>query len=193
MMVEELTMAKNNPADMNHTERMSWLAGDLHSASGVAKADKVLELIKHEWLDVLAIRDMAVDAVEILVSPCLHRRLYPSPEQSGEAHTAQLTWATLIQRYRTDEGSPFLHIRFATRENYDGLMKRISAEYGDNNLAEVKASDLGAMYERWSEGGKVGHVHALIGMVRTLVNFGSTVLKNEQCDRLAVPLHRMRA
>jgi hypothetical protein len=191
-------MAKD-PANMSHSERMTWLAGELNSSSGVSKADKVLDLIKHEWLDVLAIRDIAArrsgdtsPAPTMPTAPSDPKSSSP-PQSQNEGRALGLTWASLADRYRTDEGSPFLHIRYATRENYDAIIKRILAERGEERLANVKASDIGLMYERWTEGGKLAMAHALIGMVRTLINYGAAVLKDAECERLAVPLHRMRA
>src|SRR4051812_5895425 len=99
-MIEEV-MAKD-PANMTHTERMSWLASELHSASGVPKADKVLELIKHEWLDVLAIRDMAArrtgdsSPAPTMPAPVLEQK----SSVSSTPNEPELTWASLAEKYR---------------------------------------------------------------------------------------------
>jgi hypothetical protein len=102
------------------------------------------------------------------------------------------TMRKLIKCYRTDRDSPYQKLRYATRLHYDVLCKRIKKDMGDLCLSSIKAREL----KHWNESVvAVGHLpmsHALIGMVRTLVNFGATILENEECERLAAMLHKMR-
>lgn len=99
--------------------------------------------------------------------------------------------AQLIAAYRTDKDSTYRKLRYRSRLNYDDLCKRIERDYGQVKLKTIKARALKRGHEDWSASG-VHMAHSLVGMLRTLVNFGATILEDEQCERLAVLLHRMK-
>lgn len=99
----------------------------------------------------------------------------------------------LIRDYQTDKVSGFRKLRPATRENYIRLCNRIDFDKGEIDLRSVKYRDLVAWHQDWSEdGNKVAMGHALVGMLRTLIGFGATILEDAQCERLCGVLHRMR-
>jgi hypothetical protein len=99
--------------------------------------------------------------------------------------------ASLVHIYRTDERSPFLQIRYKTREHYSVLIKRIVTDCGDGTLAELKAQDIQRLYEAWIERGN-SIAHHLVTMLRMLFGFGATILQDRECERLSVILHNMR-
>lgn len=102
------------------------------------------------------------------------------------------TVASLARCYRTDLDSPYRKVRFHTRQYYDRLCSRITKDNGDMLLSSIKARNVLRWHEDWSAEGKVSMAHALMGMWRTLVNFGATFLEDAECERLSAALHRMR-
>jgi hypothetical protein len=57
----------------------------------------------------------------------------------------------------------------------------------------LKTQDIQRLYDDWTEGGtkKLPMGHALITMLRGLINFGVVRLANGECERLSVVLHNM--
>jgi len=62
---------------------------------------------------------------------------------------------------------------------------------GDKIVGEIEAKDLLLTHQIWTARG-LTMANALIGMLRTLANFGGTILKDTGADRLSLVLHRMR-
>lgn len=98
----------------------------------------------------------------------------------------------LISSYQTDRDSPFKKKRFHTRRYYLTLCKRLGVDFGSWELERIKARDLLHWNEQIIESGHTPMAHALVGMMRTLVNFGATILEDPQCERLSSMLHKMR-
>ncbi len=101
------------------------------------------------------------------------------------------TIGALISCYRADEKSTYSKLRFRTRENYDGLLKRITEDFGDEKLALLKKEDLQRIREKWIATGKPVMAHSLISMLRILVNYGATILEDGECVRLSFLLRNM--
>ncbi len=59
-------------------------------------------------------------------------------------------------------------------------------------IAETKARMVLRWHEAWGANGKVAMGHSCVGMLRTLVNFGATILDCEHCERLSGVLHKMK-
>jgi hypothetical protein len=103
------------------------------------------------------------------------------------------TLRSLMERYRHDPVSNFAKLEFCTRRYYDRLMGQLERPHGDCLISEVKGRDVHEWHQQWTEGGKkVSMGHALVGMLRTLVNFGDAMLDDTHCSRLATVLHKMR-
>ena len=100
----------------------------------------------------------------------------------------------LIYSYQHDTDSSYRKLRHHSRQSVDYLCKRLKADHGNELLSDIKARHLLRWHEEWTgaEGKKLTMAHALIGMIRTLVNFGATILECEQSERLASVMHRMR-
>lgn len=98
----------------------------------------------------------------------------------------------LIDAYQKDKDSPYRKLRYATRVYYDALCKRLIKDFGSYNVDEIKAREL----RRWHEGFEAeGHIpmgHSCVGMLRTILTFGSTILEDDRCKLLRVTLHDMR-
>lgn len=102
------------------------------------------------------------------------------------------TLRSLIASYQTDKDSPYRKLRFNTRGNYDSLTKRIEHDRGNEFVSEIKGRTLLRWHEDWSAGGKVAMAHSLMGMVRTLMTFGATILDDENCVKVKTLLHSMK-
>jgi hypothetical protein len=99
---------------------------------------------------------------------------------------------SLIHCYETDPDSPYHKIRFRTRENYGSLTRRLARDGGELVVKDMNARGMLRLYEGWTSAGHVAMSHSLVGMCRTLFNFGATILEDAECERMAGVLHRMR-
>lgn len=103
------------------------------------------------------------------------------------------TWSGLIECYRTDMDSTYRTIRYYTRSRYDCELERIKREHGEDRLAEANAKVfIGWHRERKGAGNHVASAHTMIGMLRTVVGFGATMLEDKQCQRLRDILRGLR-
>lgn len=102
------------------------------------------------------------------------------------------TLTGLCQSYQTDKDSKFKALRYATRDYYTTLMRRIKTDHGDDDLRDIRAREILSWHAKWSDKSGVSMAHALVGMMRTLFGFGATYLESEECERLSVVMHRMR-
>jgi hypothetical protein len=160
--------------------------GDLRSPTTVADID---EIVRH----LLETRKIAVS---------IHGDAGAAPEApssasggatGAQAETSNWTVRDLIDRYRTDERSPYQKLRYRSKENYGSLIKRIAEDCGDHKLADLKTADIQGFYEVWKEDGKkIPMAHGLATILRALINFGAATLQNSECERLSVVLHNMR-
>ncbi len=86
-------------------------------------------------------------------------------------------------------------MRFQTRSNYDYYLRRIAQDCGNSLLAQIDSQYISDLHERWKSGGKGENIyfaHSLVTMLRGLFNFGAVHLKDPQCERLSMVLHRMK-
>lgn len=102
------------------------------------------------------------------------------------------TIEALAQSYRTDPDSPYHKKRYVTRKHYDKLIEKIVDTHGGEMIANVKGRTVLRWYEDWSAGGKIAMGHAVVGMLRTIINFGVTMLESDDCVRLSATLSKMR-
>jgi len=99
----------------------------------------------------------------------------------------------LIDAYKTDPDSSFHKLRFHSRQNYTSLMSRLERDCGATDVAELKARTLLRLHEGWvGAGNHVAMAHSLVGMLRTLTTFGTTILEDAECARLSGVLSKMR-
>lgn len=102
------------------------------------------------------------------------------------------TWSSLIACYRTDEDSTYRTLRYKSRQHYDQLCKTLEKDIGSDRIRELGARRVKRLHEAWTAGGKVAIGHSLIGMVRTVLTFGATILECQDCRAAKVLLHDMR-
>jgi hypothetical protein len=99
---------------------------------------------------------------------------------------------SLIMAYKNDPDSPYHKKRYVTRKYYDRLLGTLSDRHGSEMIADIKGRTVLRWHEEWSSNGRVAMGHALVGMLRTIVNFGITILESEECERLGLILSKQR-
>lgn len=100
---------------------------------------------------------------------------------------------SLIACYQTDPVSNYVtSLTHKVRENYDSLLKRLLEDRGSARIAEIRFRDLKEWHLDWVSGGHVSMAHSLVSMLRTLIRFGSTILEDEACIKVAVILSGMK-
>jgi hypothetical protein len=108
------------------------------------------------------------------------------------------TLKSLAECYQTDKDSNFRTLRFKTREHYETLLKKILSEHGDKNVKDIRARDVKGWHQAWmapndeGQAPKITMAHGVVGMLRTIINFGFTYLECKECERLSGVLHNMR-
>lgn len=113
------------------------------------------------------------------------------------------TIESLIRCYQTDPDSTYQNLRYKTRLSYDALCARltndvvtdehgIEAKIGQTTLAYITARKVLRWHKMWAAGGKTSMGHSLIGMLRTLLTFGATILNDQDCRAAKMMLHDMR-
>lgn len=108
----------------------------------------------------------------------------------------------LIVCYQTDPDSAYQKLRYKTRENYGSLLNILEngrkgerdkvPGHGDQVVADIKARNVLRWHEEWSAGGRTAIGHSMVGMLRTLVGFGTTILDDKGCRAVKALLHDMR-
>lgn len=98
----------------------------------------------------------------------------------------------LVDAYQRDKDSPYRKLRYATRVYYDTLCRRLIKDMGADIVGEIKARDLRRWHEKFEAEGKIPMGHSCVGMLRTILTFGSTILEDDKCKLLRVTLHDMR-
>lgn len=102
------------------------------------------------------------------------------------------TIEALAHAYRTDEDSPYHKKRYVTRKHYDKLVEKIVNEHGHERVADMKGRMVKRWHDDWTADGKIALGHALVGMLRTLINFGSSMMDDDDCARLSAKMSDMR-
>jgi hypothetical protein len=102
------------------------------------------------------------------------------------------TLKQLIEHFCDDPDSPFHNLQYQVRVNHRRLLARISREYGDCQLRNVRTRNLMAWHKAWKSGGKIAIAHALVARLRVLFRFGATLLEDGECIRLLNILSRTR-
>ena len=122
---------------------------------------------------------------------------------AGGAEAVQLvsfdgTLSGLIRCYRTDPDSTYHKLRYHVRRNYDYKLKRLDAKLGDKTMAEFKGRMFNRWYDEWAAPDKtdgrpkLDMAHAMISMLRTVFNFGATIIEDPDCERIGRLLHGLR-
>ena len=169
--------------------------GRAWSPSVVSRADKILELIGEEYLDVKALRNRAASRHEITDATPLFSagesdavRPESKPQNSGFAGT----FPDLATAYQTNKKSLYHRKRFNTRRHYDKLISHLVEDIGPLDLVSLKGSKIDEIYDGYAREGKIATAHAMVGMLRTIIHFGANEYHDDACERLSVILHSKR-
>jgi hypothetical protein len=112
---------------------------------------------------------------------------------------------TLMQTYRSDPISGFYKLEYCTRRYYNRLMDQLARTWwiaedsydchcaAFTDISTINGRRVFSWHRQWTGGDqKISMGHALVGMLRTLVNFGDYALDDKDCERVANILHKMR-
>jgi hypothetical protein len=102
------------------------------------------------------------------------------------------TIKTLAQCYQTDPDSPYHKVRYVSRRYYNVLLEKLIGGHGHELISDIKARHALRWYEEWSKDGKLTMGHSMMGMLRTIINFGMTILEDGECARLSAVLSKMK-
>lgn len=109
------------------------------------------------------------------------------------AEAVPMTLSGLIEAYKTDPVSGWRRIRYHSRVNQEGLLRRLVAAYGDRELSSIRARDILAWHQGWcGDENKTAMAHAFMGKLRTIMAYGTVFLENDECTRLCLILNKMR-
>lgn len=103
------------------------------------------------------------------------------------------TISALANCYQTDPDSPYHKVRYVSRRYYAVLLDRLVSGHGHELIADIKGRHALRWYEEWSHNDtKPTMGHQMMGMLRTIVNFGMTILEDGECARLSAVLSKMK-
>jgi hypothetical protein len=103
------------------------------------------------------------------------------------------TLKALINCYQTDPDSGYHKKQFAVRKNHDTLYRRLTDDYGREQIADIKARLIIAWNKVWTNDGvKLATGDAFRGRLRELFSFGATILEDPECERLCGVMSNMR-
>jgi hypothetical protein len=91
----------------------------------------------------------------------------------------------LTERYLTDLRSPYHSLRHATRTNYGYLLKPVRKHFGPYLLRDLRLRHFEEFYNEYVEEGHIAMGNGAITMARNIATFGTTVLRDEECQRLS--------
>jgi len=98
----------------------------------------------------------------------------------------------LIDAYQKDKDSPYRKLRYQTRVYYDTLCRRLAKDLGSYMIREITGRELRRWHGGFEQSGKIPMGHACVGMLRTLLTFGATILEDKECREVRMTLHDMR-
>jgi hypothetical protein len=150
-------------------------------------------------------RDMARDFAEIARLAAKYNLVVGAPGSASSPNQSQAepnvvrpssmydgTFSGLISCYRTHEKSPFHQLKHSVSINYGRALKRLERDIGDERVADWNAPTIQSHYNHWADGGKIAIGHDMIGKLRLLCSFGTTVLDDDACIKVSTILGNMR-
>ncbi len=160
------------------------LAADLKSPDVVASIDTAIDKLRE-------LRALAASLHGTAAAGALNQT---SAETSSQTPLRpRKTFGALIERYQTDERSSYRNVRHNTRESYNRKLKRLMDDCSTYTPSDLNRSNIAGLYVKWTNDGKTpGMGHALVTAMRVVVNYGATVLEDEDWARVSVVLRHMR-
>lgn len=171
--------------------RFTVLAAEIASPQVVAAIDRALEENELERIELIDFRKVAVRLHGDPSATATSAEETPI-ELINKPDTFNLKVADLIARYKTTEESGYSKLRFRTRENYDGVLRRLERDLGREQIKNLDRDRIWAAYEEWAEGGHITMAYSIVRMLRQLVIFGARTLKSKECRDLRFTLSEMK-
>lgn len=111
-----------------------------------------------------------------------------------EEHPFDGTLGGLIDCYGTDPDSTYRQLRYKTRVDTDRRLRRVAREHRATKIEDINGRVLRAWHKAWlgPDGKHIAMAHSLIGVIRTVIRFGKTILEDEECTRVASLLSDMK-
>ena len=179
-----------------NTKAGKFFASLTEATLTVKELDDLLLEIGHQWVLAYTHRQHRAQIEGDTTPP-------PPAPVAPETYWAKVTAAAsntvvvptvdaLIDRYLSDEGSPFHALRYPTRVFYGGQAKRISEEIGPSKLADLNSDIVEEKRLAWVGQSGEPMANSLISILRIIINYGAKVLKDKECQRLAGSIKGMR-
>src|ERR1700722_7407583 len=92
---------------------------------------------------------------------------------------------SLIELYKTDPRSGYANLGFSARKNYECNCRKIDSEHGNLAVRNITNDDLINWHKEWVQRGPSSAVK-LVMTLRQVMHFGEAVLKDKECERVAV-------
>lgn len=105
---------------------------------------------------------------------------------------------SLVNCYQADPDSTYRKLRFKVRKNTDGVLRRIVAAHGHEDLGDIKGRTILGWHRKWTGGDdvtvgpKIAMGSSFVGQLRTLLTFGRSILECQECVRLGAVMHDLR-
>jgi len=96
------------------------------------------------------------------------------PRRAATAKSGTIAW--ILDRYQTDEDSPYRDLRASSRKAYDESIAITRRTVGERVLASVDGSDLRRWYKEWSRNGEnPRRAYGCIQILRIVLSYGVTI------------------
>lgn len=103
------------------------------------------------------------------------------------------TWAYLIDRYRTDEFSPYQEVKANTREGYDYLCDRWLKAIGHMKIETLTFVQVKTIEKAMqTKGYSVSNIHRMMTMLRSLAHYGAMLPETRAAHEVSLILSQMR-
>jgi len=117
------------------------------------------------------------------------------PRRAATAKPGTIAW--VVDRYQTDEDSPYRDVRPSTRKSYDESLAIIRATVGERHIAAVAGPDIRRWWKNWGRADDAGvlanprRAYGCVQLLRIAVAYG-TSLRDRDCRDLKDVLSAMQ-
>jgi hypothetical protein len=177
-----------DPRKLSHFERLTALTRELGNPASVRMAEELLALNEQERGDIIALRERAMQRHGVIPPSAPEETPQPAPKDGQQSIVN--TVAELVASYRTTDR--YRRLGFKVRSYYDRVTAQLLQTCANTNLSDLKGPDIQRLYDFWSDNGKKKSMgHAVIAMLRIVINYGATGLELPECVRISVLLRAM--
>lgn len=109
-------------------------------------------------------------------------------QSTGYDH-GTLGW--IIEKYLTDDMSPFHATAPKTQDGYKNQCARWKSHAGDQKLPDIKFPTIHRWHAHFSDGGRMSNGHHMMTMLRIVMSYG-VMIEDGECDRIDRVLGKCR-